>query len=314
MKEERFLYRMHLFFLLLILLPINTFATECQFSDNACVSYDGCEIVDTGSIGGNDCYPCDPHYYNNSTTNSTSCISCENYDFDTINTGKQRNSTDDSRGNTECPWMCTNNWYKSGDSCVHCPTGANSPAGSDDVNDCICPDGTHLAYNNGTYSCEQCSCTPPENGSCTTTYDATSGECQTTITCNVGYYKTETSGTISCTACPRNSTTDRAGSDDISDCICNIGYYDADGSNTNNTVSCTKCPIGMTTVTLDSDDNPTDEATKGATNINQCAMNHNTEFCISTQDPNNRTPCFKLSDATKIINNRTISTATNSGN
>lgn len=226
------MYRIHLFFLLLILLPINTFATECHFSENTCVSYDGCEIIDTGSIGGNDCYTCDPHYYNNSTTNSTSCISCENYDFDTINTGKQWNSTDDSRGNTECPWICTDNWYKSGDSCVHCPTGATSPAGSDDVNDCICPTGTHLAYNNGTYSCEQCSCTPPENGSCTTTYNETTG-CQTTITCDVGYYKTETTGTVSCTACPAGTTTDTAGATAKSACHMtqNTKFCDANGEN-----------------------------------------------------------------------------------
>lgn len=202
MKEERFLYRIHLFFLLLILLPINTFATECHFSENTCVSYDGCEIIDTGSIGGNDCYTCDPHYYNNSTTNSTSCISCENYDFDTINTGKQWNSTDDSRGNTECPWICTNNWYKSGNSCVHCPTGATSPAGSTTPTQCQCEQNKYLTQNNGEYIWQSCPTHSFTNASGSTSIT----DCQ----CEAQYYM----GGINnnqCVSCPEHGNCAYAG-------------------------------------------------------------------------------------------------------
>lgn len=225
---------LHKIFLLFILIPINAFAT-CQnatTTEPACISYDGCGLNDYG-IGGVICETCVAGYYNNSTTDFTSCKSCESdYDFNTLTTGKIWNSSDNSTGNTECPWICTDDWYQSGDSCVHCPTGATSPAGSDDVNDCICPTGTHLAYNNGTYSCEQCSCTPPENGSCTTTYNETTG-CQTTITCGVGYYKTETSGTVSCTACPAGTTTDTAGATTKSACHMtqNTKFCDANGEN-----------------------------------------------------------------------------------
>ncbi len=220
-------------FFAIILSPTFTMA-DCNLNSEStgCISYNGCEFKDEG-FSGQFCQECYAYKFNNSTENSTSCKSCEtDYDFDTMNTGKQWDSTDDSRGNTECPWICTDNWYKSGDSCVHCPTGAISPAGSDDVNDCICPTGTHLAYNNGTYSCEQCSCTPPENSSCTTTYNETTG-CQTTITCDVGYYKTETSGTVSCTACPAGATTGTAGATAKSACHMtqNTKFCDANGEN-----------------------------------------------------------------------------------
>lgn len=223
-------------FILVCFIPLYANGTSCQNSLDSsnnvigCISYAGCRLVDGGTINGLSCEPCQSGYYNDATM--TDCAPCSNYSFETINTGKIYNADDQSQGNTECPWICTAGWYKSDDNCELCPTGATSPAGSDDVNDCICPTGTHLAYNNGTYSCEQCSCTPPENSSCTTTYNETTG-CQTTITCDVGYYKTETSGTVSCTACPAGTTTGAAGATAKSACHMtqNTKFCDANGEN-----------------------------------------------------------------------------------
>lgn len=229
-------------FILVYLIPLYANGTTCQNSLDSnnnvtgCVSYAGCRLVDGGTMNGKSCEPCQSGYYNNGE--QTDCSSCDNYNFETMNTGKIYNQNDQSQGNIVCPWICTGGWYKSGDGCEICPTGAISPAGSDDVNDCICPTDTHLAYNNGTYSCEQCSCTQPENGSCTATYNKTTGECQTTITCDVGYYKTETSGTISCTKCPSNSTTDGDGATSISECKCYSGYYRG-GTNMDECIQCT---------------------------------------------------------------------------
>lgn len=89
---------------------------DCNLNSEStgCISYNGCEFKDEG-FSGQFCQACYAYKFNNSTENSTSCKSCEtDYDFDTMNTGKQWDSTDDSRGNTECPWICTDNWYKSG--------------------------------------------------------------------------------------------------------------------------------------------------------------------------------------------------------
>lgn len=203
---------------------------NCAVDTNltGCVSYNGCFFVPASGILEPECRPCESGTYNSDSLETTDyCTTCPtSYGV----SGKIPNPDAYDDGQSECPWKCDENYYKSGNACEICPTGATSPAGSDDVNDCICPTGTHLAYNNGTYSCEQCSCTPPENGSCTTTYNETTG-CQTTITCDVGYYKTETSGTVSCTACPAGTTTYTAGATDKSACKMtqNTKFCDANG-------------------------------------------------------------------------------------
>lgn len=218
-------------FFIIILLPTCLIA-DCSVNTDStgCVSYDGCFFVPATGMLDPECRPCESGTYNSDSLETTDyCTTCPtSYGV----SGKLPNPDAYDNGQAECPWMCDANYYKSGNACEICPTGATSPAGSDDVNDCICPTGTHLAYNNGTYSCEQCSCTPPENGSCTTTYNETTG-CQTTITCDVGYYKTETSGTVLCTACPAGTTTGTAGATAKSACHMtqNTKFCDANGEN-----------------------------------------------------------------------------------
>lgn len=225
--------------------------------------------------------------------------------FDTSNT---------QTGMSECPWICDSGYYRGGTNMNECIKCADTTglicrgAGLTYSNDSnptgfSCSDGLQLVPDDATktYSCQSCR-----------DFNATleNGNCK----CNQNYYGAYNGLNTQCTACPRNSTTDGAtGSTSISACICNIGYYDAESGT--NSVSCTKCPIGMTTVTLVGG-NPTNRATKGATSINQCAMNYNTQFCIPIQDPAQRQQCFTLDGAAKI-NDREINTTispTNSGN
>ena len=132
---------------LVMLLPFNTFATNCSFnySTNECMSYNGCGIIgDPDGMNGLDCQQCDPGYFNNYNQNSQSCIDCTNY-FDTVNTGQELDNTMFAYGQSECPWKCTNNWYQSGDNCIHCPsTSTTDGAGSLSIDDCKCPSTLYM--------------------------------------------------------------------------------------------------------------------------------------------------------------------------
>ena len=291
-------------FFAIILSPTFTMA-DCNLNSEStgCISYNGCEFKDEG-FSGKFCQACYAYEFNNSTENSTSCKSCEtDYDFDTMNTGKQWDSTDDSRGNSECPWICTDNWYKSGDSCVHCPTGATSPAGSTAPTQCQCEQNKYLTQNNGEYICKSCpqhsftynsgstsitdcqceaqyymggandnqciSC--PEHGNC-----AYAGRTYLTATCANNYQKNidTINHTFSCDDCSDSNATF-----DGTICKCNANYYgEPNGLDT----TCTACPAGTT-------------GAAGATAKSACHMTQNTKFC----DANGK--CMKLlQNATNI--------------
>lgn len=208
-----------------------------------CVSFDGCGIID-GGMNGLSCEACAPQHYNNSTTNSNSCLDCLEYNFDTINTGKINDSSDDSEGNTECPWKCTNGWYKSGNNCIPCPSNSTTDgAGSLSIDDCKCNSGNYM----GGGVCRTC----PAN----TTNGCPRGTTANNIQCQPGYTKIiSPDGVVTCTQCPPNSTLNGT------NCECNIGYYE-------NGNICTQCPFGTTTPTT------------GATSITNCQMNNTTRFC-----------------------------------
>jgi hypothetical protein len=150
-------------------------------------------------------------------------------------------------GETNCDnWQCRAGYYRGGtnnDECKQCPDNSENCTTDGIIygltaETVTCEYGYVKSVSNGVVTCEQCSCTQPENGSCTATYNETTGGCQTTITCDVGYYKTETSGTVSCTACPQHSTTDNTGSTSISECKCYSGYYRG-GTNMDVCIQCT---------------------------------------------------------------------------
>ena len=231
---------------LVMLLPFNTFATNCSFnySTNECMSYNGCGIIgDPDGMNGLNCQQCDPGYFNNYNQNSQSCIDCTNY-FDTMNTGQELDNTMFDYGQSECPWKCTNNWYQSGDNCIHCPsTSTTDGAGSLSIDDCKCDSGEYM----GGGVCRTC----PAN----TTTGCQRGTTANDIQCQPGYTKNVSSdGVVTCTQCPPNSTLNGT------NCECNIGYY-ANGN------ICTQCPFGTTTVAT------------GATSITNCQMNNTTRFC-----------------------------------
>ena len=268
----------------------NQCTERCPTNNNTCTNWSGCYLDETNTFGSS-CAPCGHGTYNN-TNGANACTPCSSFSY---STGQIFDTAyANTYGLSTCPWICDKNYYKSndGNSCVHCPTGALSPAGSDNVNGCICPTDTpHLVYNNGTYSCEQCSCTQPENGSCTATYNKTTRECQTTFTCNIGYYDTESdTDSVSCTACPSNSTTDNTGATSISECKCNSGYYRG-GTNMNECIQCpdnsTNCisdsPSGLTAADVECDTNYQRFESDGVVTCEQCPehskYNTNTKSC-----------------------------------
>ena len=231
---------------LVMLLPFNTFATNCSFnySTNECMSYNGCGIIgDPDGMNGLDCQQCDPGYFNNYNQNSQSCIDCTNY-FDTVNTGQELDNTMFAYGQSECPWKCTNNWYQSGDNCIHCPsTSTTDGAGSLSIDDCKCPSTLYM----GGGVCRTC----PANATTGCPHGTTANDIQ----CQPGYTKNVSSdGVVTCTQCPPNSTLNGT------NCECNIGYYE-------NGNICSQCPFGTTTVAT------------GATSITNCQMNNTTRFC-----------------------------------
>lgn len=237
---------MYLLFLL-ILLPFGSLATTCTTANNTCVSFDGCGIID-GGMNGVSCEACASQHYNNSTTNSDSCLDCTSHNFDTMNTGKINDLSDDSEGNTECPWKCTNGWYKSGDNCALCPSNSTTDTdGSDSIDDCKYPSNFYM----GGDVCRTC----PAN----TTNGCPRGTTAATVQCQSDYTKIISSdGVVTCAQCPQNAILNGT------TCECNIGYY----ATTNGTTStCTQCPFGTTTVAT------------GATSLGDCQMNNTTLFC-----------------------------------
>ncbi len=261
-----------LFIFFIIILSPNYLMADCSTNTDStgCISYDGCEFKDEG-FSGQFCQACYAYKFNNSTENSTSCKSCEtDYEFDTINTGKQWDSTDDSRGNSECPWICTDNWYKSGDSCIHCPTHSfTNASGSTSITDCQCEEQYYMGGANDN-QCISC----PEHGNC-----AYAGRTYLTATCASGYQKNTdtTNHTFSCDNCSDSNATF-----DGTNCKCNANYYgEPNGLNT----TCTACPAGTTTYTA------------GATDKSACHMTQNTKFCDA-----NGENCMKLLSGTTNIN------------
>lgn len=119
------------------------------------------------------------------------------------------------------------------ESCAACPAGTSSPAGSDDVADCVesgCPAGSTGPNAQSCALCEAGKYKPAEG----------SEEC---TACGAGTYSAATGASAAgaCVACPANSqpaTTTAASS-----CLCNAGYETSlDGSGV--IVACSACPTG----------------------------------------------------------------------
>lgn len=76
-----------------------------------------------------------------------------------------------------------------------------------------------------------------------------------------------TTNTYVCRSCIDPHATNNGGT-----CKCTVGYY---GVPAGLATSCTKCPTGMTTITNNNGN--------GATDVSECYMTNQTEFCMSSQ-------------------------------
>lgn len=220
-------------------------------STNLCEDYNGC-YDRTDAFGG--CAPCEPGYYNNNTTNTTECQQCSS----SFSTGQTFDTAyNNTYGLSTCPWMCDEGYYKSGDSCLSCPTNATSPAGSTSINDCQCSTGYYRG-GEGMDGCIQCT----GQLSCSGTGLEYSNPAPNGISCqgNSQLVPDDTHNTYSCQFCSdANATYDN----ETGKCKCNTGYYGTlNGFNT----TCTACPAGMT-------------SDPGSTYKSACHMTSATNFC-----------------------------------
>jgi len=110
--------------------------------------------------------------------------------------------------------------------CLVCPVNTNSPSTSSAVTACACNAG-YTGPNGGT-------CSPCDAG----TYKNTSGSVAC-ISCDAGTYSS--AGLSSCVLCPAASSS-AVGSVAITNCICNAGFYGANGG------PCTACASTFTSL------------------------------------------------------------------
>ena len=139
--------------------------------------------------------------------------------------------------------QCEANTYTSSLSdCESCPSNSQSPAGSNELNDCKCSPGF----------------TGPDGGLCEPCAPGTYKESEGSAICSAcpaNTYQSLTSATsqASCLACPEH-TVSASGSDDENDCLCQAGYFLDNGSCVpcaegsykplNGPEACTACPTG----------------------------------------------------------------------
>lgn len=230
---------------IIILFPVHALA-DCQLNSDStgCVSYNGCFFVQASGMIEADCSACMSGTYNNDNLNTTSvCTNCPDNYSQTTYPGRIPNPDSQADGQSECPWKCDTNYYKSGDNCALCPANSNTDTdGSDNIDYCKCVPGYYM----GGGVCRTC----PTNAT-----GCQRGTTAATVQCQSGYTKSISSdGVVTCTQCPQNAILNGT------NCECDIGYY-ANGD------ICTQCPFGTTTVAT------------GATSLGDCQMNNTTLFC-----------------------------------
>ena len=104
-------------FFLGILLSSPVFADDADqcaghnYSLSQCNNISGCSYTEDDG-----CQQCSPTEY--SPTGEQSCLPCNTYSF---STGKIYDSANGIAGQSECPWMCDNEYYRGGandDTCI----------------------------------------------------------------------------------------------------------------------------------------------------------------------------------------------------
>ena len=224
--------------------------TECvnNPSNNGCISYEGC-YFEGGMI--NECTQCNnTGFYNTTSLGITDrCTSCDTISFGI--TGKILDPTSYDYGQSECPWICDERYYKSGENCELCPDGSdtNNETGKTSVFDCQCnidkqgnpwhPARYILAYTDPdehtiTYGCLTCPGHSTYNGT-THTCGCNTKNANATFDDNNILTSCECPTTQNATANNENVTFD----DTNNACLCGYNHY---LKNNNGTWTCAQCP------------------------------------------------------------------------
>jgi len=204
----------------------------------------------TGSTSSDDCIQCRAGTYSEFEVAAAVCANCS---ASANSPARSDNSTDCicNAGYTgpdggHCP-SCVRGTYKATNGsapCVICPRNTYSTVLASDSDTCLqCPN--HTSSPDGTASIAGCICNPGFTGvdvcvECVAgSYKPENGSSPCTL-CPHGTYSTQSQqvSISTCLQCP-NHTSAPQGSDNITRCICNVGYTGPDG------VTCTACPPGF---------------------------------------------------------------------
>ncbi|MFQ6760088.1 MAG: hypothetical protein ACLRFM_01635 [Alphaproteobacteria bacterium] len=208
----------------------NACTERCPTNNNGqCVHLTGCFLAssDDGGMGGQVtlCQPCLDTEYNDGTFQT--CQLCST----ALSAPKIFDSANATYGQSECPWMCDNGYYRGGandDTCIQCTGNLTCSGTGLEYSNTYNPTGISCSSNyrlvpddtTHTYSCQ----------SCTDSHATLNGN---NCVCNVGYYGTPNGVNTQCTACPAGTTTGTAGATTKSACHMtpNTKFCDAKGNN-----------------------------------------------------------------------------------
>lgn len=303
--------------------------TPCNQLGNrsSCLSHGGCfySLVDGCDACPDDMYNPSQSDCNDNAPTDTSCrnecLACTNATGGWMSGAQQvANSIFDTNNQNEgleyCAWVCQNGYFDdvAHNECFGCPTstsGFMSYRASADIshistcNSCgsdkyiIKKTVTENGEQGYKYYCGTCglNVTQTETGNGTNVYTCT---CPTTTNHNQDLFSTSytecvcpTGATWNGTQCVCNDPDETIVLDTITNlyvcsscsdshavlddgvCKCDIGYY---GTTNGLQTSCSKCPAGTTTNAI------------GATNVSQCQMSSNTQFCDSNGNCMNLIP------------------------
>jgi hypothetical protein len=131
--------------------------------------------------------------------------------------------------------------------CDPCPPNHYKSAYTDDA--CLECRLNSATDSTGTTADYLCKCIPGYYNS-----DSPTNDCEP---CGTGTYKTTSANLEACVACPTGSTTLTTTNDELSDCICDLGYTGTGGAScvaceigeykaSTGSAACTTCPTGST--------------------------------------------------------------------
>jgi hypothetical protein len=194
-------------------------------SVNACICKPG--ATNFGGPDGEDCHPCPKDTYK-SEPGSRNCTKCP-YPSTSVPGSDEFDDCQCQRGGAcfACPTGYYRTWFADAQgnyktSCIACEPGKYSDTvGATEPTDCkLCPGNSNSKA--GTASIMNCSCNIGYGGR----WQGENLEC---APCDIGYYK-NWNGSSACAQCPAQSSTMIEGSDEVDDCLCNVGFsglYDA---------------------------------------------------------------------------------------